>query len=82
MTAAAIAVLFGGVYLASSILGFVMLAVFFALLCHPIRVWLVRRGLASSVALTIIAAMAASGLATTWRVWQVRAQTIEGRMAA
>ncbi|MCS6879919.1 MAG: AI-2E family transporter [Oscillochloridaceae bacterium] len=55
MTAAAVAVLFGGVYLASSILGFVMLAVFFALLCHPIRVWLMGRGLASSVALTIIA---------------------------
>lgn len=55
MTVAAVAVLLGGVYLASSLLGFVLLGVFFALLCHPIRVWLVGRGLAPGVALTIIA---------------------------
>jgi AI-2 transport protein TqsA len=55
MTAAAVVVLFGGVYLASSFLGFVLLAVFFALLCHPIRVWLVGRGLRPGAALTIIA---------------------------
>lgn len=55
MTVAAVVVLFGGVYLASSFLGFVMLAVFFALLCHPIKLWLVGRGLAPAAALTLIA---------------------------
>lgn len=55
VTVAAVAVLLGGVYLASSFLGFVLLAVFFALLCHPIRVWLVGRGVAPALALTIIA---------------------------
>lgn len=55
VAAAAVAVLLGGAYLASSFLGFVLLAVFFALLCHPIRVWLVGRGLGPGAALTIIA---------------------------
>jgi AI-2 transport protein TqsA len=60
VTTAAVVVLFGGVYLASSFLSFVLLAIFFALLCHPIKRWLVGRGLAPAVALTVIA----GGLAT------------------
>jgi AI-2 transport protein TqsA len=54
VTSAAVVVLFGGMYLASSFLSFVLLAVFFALLCYPIKLWLVGRGLAPALALTII----------------------------
>jgi AI-2 transport protein TqsA len=63
VTGAAVVVLFGGVYLAASFLSFVLLAIFFALLCHPIKRWLVSRGLAPALALTIIAGgLAAIGL--------------------
>lgn len=54
LTLAAVAILLGGMYLARSILGFVLLAIFFALLCYPIKRWLIGHGLAPTVALTLI----------------------------
>ncbi|NTU83956.1 MAG: AI-2E family transporter, partial [Chloroflexales bacterium] len=53
-TVAAVVVLLGGVYFAASFLGFVLLAVFFALLCYPVLRWLMGRGLSQTIALTII----------------------------
>lgn len=55
VTLAAVAVLFGGVYLAASFVSFVLLAVFFALLCYPLKGWLMRRGVAQPAVLAIIA---------------------------
>lgn len=55
MALAAVIVLLGGMYLAASFVSFVLLAVFFALLCHPLKLWLVHRGVPPLGAMALIA---------------------------
>jgi predicted PurR-regulated permease PerM len=55
IVAAALIVVLAGIYFAASFLGWVLLALLFAILCYPLYAWLLRRGLSAAVALTLIA---------------------------
>jgi predicted PurR-regulated permease PerM len=52
--AATTIVVFAGMALAAPIVGWVLLSVFFAILCRPLYEWLMARGLSGAVALTIV----------------------------
>jgi AI-2 transport protein TqsA len=50
-------VLFGGMRLATPVLGPLLLMVFFSILCRPIYEWLLRKGLRTSLAISLVGGM-------------------------